>query len=449
MILRYVEASARIFDTAVFFDVENLLGGYDNDAIANVSISEIMYEIREAGGAAGDISAIAVNRAYANWSISRLSVLRREIVEEGIEPKQIFGFDRGEKKNAADIELVIEAIDLAYTRPALRTFVIVSGDGGFASLVKKLHELGKTVVVCAYPDRISPALRAVCDVYIDLAAGTAAGVTSTDRASIPGTKITDPRLRAAVDDLAPLRPDAAPMAATKRAYEVIARLASQPSLAQELSDRGLTLALVGQALAQQLPAGAPNYGFRTLKVLLQQALVATEFALAENPDDQPPHPRVVHRSTVPPGLEVLPDPDIRVVYKAVLERDLPRLFVPEPAQLASVANELVSDPPHDVSLAQMIERVSERIEGMLSTEHVKFMLGAFVAAGVFDRTPAHERLINQTLTLKDSLRTPQDLAEVLRRAVEAKLRRGFASIDEATLDAMFDLPAQTTRSEAT
>src|SRR6185436_11946517 len=85
-----------------------------------------------------------------------------------------FGFDRGEKKNAADIELVIDAIDLAYTRPALTTFVIVSGDGGFSSLVKKLHELGKSALVCAYPDRISPALRAVCDVYVDLATSTAA-----------------------------------------------------------------------------------------------------------------------------------------------------------------------------------------------------------------------------------------------------------------------------------
>ena len=137
------------FNTAVFFDIENVLGGYDNDAIATVSISQIMDVIRQEGSDAGLVSSIAVNRAYANWSITRLSVLRREIVEQGIEPKQIFGFDRGEKKNAADIELVIEAIDLAYTRPALTTFVVVSGDGGFSSLVKKLHELGKSVLVCA------------------------------------------------------------------------------------------------------------------------------------------------------------------------------------------------------------------------------------------------------------------------------------------------------------
>ena len=176
-----VTTAAPTFNTAVFFDIENVLGGYDNDAIATVSISQIMDVIREEGGNAGLISSVAVNRAYANWSIARLSVLRREIVEQGIEPKQVFGFDRSEKKNAADIELVIDAIDLAYTRSALTTFVIISGDGGFSSLVKKLHELGKSVVVCAYPDRISPALRAVCDVYVDLAASTAESSDRTRR----------------------------------------------------------------------------------------------------------------------------------------------------------------------------------------------------------------------------------------------------------------------------
>jgi hypothetical protein len=65
------------FNTAVLFDIENVLGGYDNDAIATVSISQIMEVIRAEGDSVGLISSIAVNRAYANWSIARLSVLRR------------------------------------------------------------------------------------------------------------------------------------------------------------------------------------------------------------------------------------------------------------------------------------------------------------------------------------------------------------------------------------
>jgi hypothetical protein len=255
-----VTTTTPTFNTAVFVDIENVLGGYDNDALATVSISEIMDVIREEGGNAGLISSIAVNRAYANWSIARLSVLRREIVEQGIEPKQIFGFDRGEKKNAAD------------------------------------------------------------------------------------------------------------------------------------------------------------------------------------PEQEPRHPRVVLRNAVPQGLTMLPDRDARVLYKTVLERDLPRLFIPEPEQLHQLVGVLIADPPTDEPLAEMIERVGERLQGLLDTEHVKFSLGAFVGAEAFDRSPPNERLINQTLTLKSSMRSEDTLLAALRRAVETKLIRVLGSVDARTVDSMFARP---------
>ena len=88
-----------------------------------------------------------------------MGTLRREMTENGIEPRQIFAFDAAGKKNAADIELVIDALDLAYTRPGITTFVVVTRDGGFSSLGRKLHELGKAVVVCAdssAPRRCAP-----------------------------------------------------------------------------------------------------------------------------------------------------------------------------------------------------------------------------------------------------------------------------------------------------
>lgn len=425
------------FNTAIFLDIENILGGYDNDAIATVSISQIMEVIREAGARAGLISSIAVNRAYANWSIARLSVLRREIVEQGIEPKQVFGFDRGEKKNAADIELVIDAIDLAYTRPALTTFVIVSGDGGFSSLVKKLHELGKSVVVCAYSDRISAALRAVCDVYIELSATADPRERGAGDADGRPSTISDSRLRDAVEGLEPLRDGADIAAVRERALEVVRRVAAPGPLASQLRDSGLTLALVGQALAQQLPMGGGRFGFGTPKALLQYALAASEFALAEDPEQQPPHPRVVLRDAVPDGLTMLPDRDERVLYKTVLERDPPRLFVPEPERLNELVGALVAEPPANESLAELIERMSERLNGALSTEHVKFTLGALVAASAFDRSPPNERLINQTLTLRVSMRDETALIAALRRAVETKLHRVLGAVDEATLDLMF------------
>jgi hypothetical protein len=78
----------------------------------------------------------------------------------------MFGFGRGPDKNASDIQLAIDAIDIVFTRPVVEKFVIVSGDGGFASLAKKLHEYGKMVVGCAYAKTTNKVFESVCDDFI-------------------------------------------------------------------------------------------------------------------------------------------------------------------------------------------------------------------------------------------------------------------------------------------
>jgi len=100
--------------------------------VANLSLAEILETVRQTGR----IDPIAVQRAYANGSDPRLAIMRGEINELGIAPVQVFGFSTEPKKNAADIQLAIEAVVWVHVRPALEVFVIVSGDGGFASLGK-------------------------------------------------------------------------------------------------------------------------------------------------------------------------------------------------------------------------------------------------------------------------------------------------------------------------
>ena len=157
------------FDTVVLFDVENLLGhpkGW-KEAATELSFGDILAQLRlDESGLTGRF---AVSRAYANWSLPELSTLRREMTEYGVEPRQIFAFDAAGKKNAADIELVIDALDLAYSRPGVSTFVLVTRDGGFSSLGRKLHELGKAVVICA-DGQCSKSLRAVADAFVELPA---------------------------------------------------------------------------------------------------------------------------------------------------------------------------------------------------------------------------------------------------------------------------------------
>ena len=122
------------FDTVVLFDVENLLGcapAVEAAAASCRSATSWPSCQRRPSRAVGPF---AVSRAYGNWGRSFMSTLRREMTENGIEPRQIFGFDRPAKKNAADIELVIDAMDLAYLRPdSSPTFVLVTRDGGFSA----------------------------------------------------------------------------------------------------------------------------------------------------------------------------------------------------------------------------------------------------------------------------------------------------------------------------
>jgi hypothetical protein len=157
-------------NAAIFYDLENVLGGYGDGLgrrVAGLSLDDIERQISQ-GRYQGSIGSYAVKRAYADWSTPNLKVLRKALVEQGIEPRQVFGFGDGGKTNAADIELVIDVLELAYTRPEVSLFVIVSGDGGFGSVVRKLHEFGKTVVVAGYPERSGRALRAVCDEFVEL-----------------------------------------------------------------------------------------------------------------------------------------------------------------------------------------------------------------------------------------------------------------------------------------
>ncbi|MEH1935330.1 MAG: NYN domain-containing protein [Nostoc sp.] len=151
------------FNTAIFYDIENLTMGRNNPNL-NFSLKEIQTNLEKTTL----VNKIAIQCAYADWSDSRLRLLKNEIQELGIEAIQIF--DYSHKRNAADMQLAIDVMELAQSRPTLQVFVIVSGDGAFAALAKKLHEYGKTVIGCAYEGQINRILKSVCDRFIPIPA---------------------------------------------------------------------------------------------------------------------------------------------------------------------------------------------------------------------------------------------------------------------------------------
>ncbi|MGL4422041.1 MAG: NYN domain-containing protein, partial [Gemmataceae bacterium] len=140
---------------AVFIDFENLAMGF-NGRRDRFNVERILERLVEKGK-------IVVKRAYCDWS--RFGHYTGPLHESAIElieiPKRATS-----GKNSADIRLVVDAMDLAYSKDHIDTFVIVSGDSDFSPLVSKLKELGKHVIGLGLVEATSNLLRDNCDEFI-------------------------------------------------------------------------------------------------------------------------------------------------------------------------------------------------------------------------------------------------------------------------------------------
>ncbi|MBP3955701.1 NYN domain-containing protein [Gemmata sp. G18] len=140
---------------AVFIDFENMGLGFNNRR-DRFEITKVLERLVEKGK-------IVCKKAYADWS--RFGMYTGGLHEAAIELIEIPR--RGMSgKNSADIRLVVDAIDLAYSKDHIDTFVIVSGDSDFSPLVSKLKELGKHVIGLGLSDATSDLLRDNCDEFI-------------------------------------------------------------------------------------------------------------------------------------------------------------------------------------------------------------------------------------------------------------------------------------------
>ncbi|MGB3650775.1 MAG: NYN domain-containing protein [Rivularia sp. (in: cyanobacteria)] len=160
------------FNTVILYDIENLTQGNSNPQF-KFSLEDITERIKRYNL----VNKIAAQYAYADWSNNKLKVIKPNIQQLGIEPIQIFGFSN--HKNAADIQLVIDAVELIHSKPSLEVFAIVSGDGGFSCLAKKLHEYGKIVIGCGYDNQTNDIFAAVCDYFIRLPASVQQNLDET------------------------------------------------------------------------------------------------------------------------------------------------------------------------------------------------------------------------------------------------------------------------------
>lgn len=141
---------------ALFCDFENIALGVRDANFARFEIKEVLERLLVKGN-------IVVKKAYCDWE--RYKDFKRDMHEASFELIEI-PHVRQSGKNSADIRMVVDALDLCYTKEHVDTFVIISGDSDFSPLVSKLRENNKEVIGVGVKNSTSDLLIANCDEFI-------------------------------------------------------------------------------------------------------------------------------------------------------------------------------------------------------------------------------------------------------------------------------------------
>lgn len=141
---------------ALFCDFENVALGVRDAKYAKFDIGRVLERLLLKGS-------IVVKKAYCDWD--RYKDFKGPMHEASFELIEI-PHVRMSGKNSADIRLVVDALDLCYTKAHVDTFVIISGDSDFSPLVSKLRENNKTVIGVGVKSSTSDLLIANCDEFI-------------------------------------------------------------------------------------------------------------------------------------------------------------------------------------------------------------------------------------------------------------------------------------------
>jgi uncharacterized protein (TIGR00288 family) len=149
-------AKPKTQNMAVFCDFENVALGVEDAKYAAFDIQKVLERLLLKGN-------IVVKKAYCDWDrYKRFKSAMHEAAFELIEIPHV----RQSGKNSADIRMVVDALDLCYTKSHVDTFVIVSGDSDFSPLVSKLRENNKIVIGVGVKKSTSDLLIANCDEFI-------------------------------------------------------------------------------------------------------------------------------------------------------------------------------------------------------------------------------------------------------------------------------------------
>jgi uncharacterized protein (TIGR00288 family) len=236
---------------ALFCDFENIALGARDAKYAPFDMQKVLERLLLKGS-------IVVKKAYCDWE--RYKDFKKAMHEAAFELIEI-PHVRQSGKNSADIRMVVDALDLCYTKSHVDTFVVISGDSDFSPLVSKLRENNKVVIGVGVKGSSSDLLIANCDEFIyydDL---------------VRETKKTGRGRRATPAAPAPKTAEAGDKKGDKKQEALDLVMETVEALSRERgADEKVWGSMVKQALKRRKPGFNETYhGFRTFGQLLEEA----------------------------------------------------------------------------------------------------------------------------------------------------------------------------------
>lgn len=233
---------------AVFCDYENVALGARESKHGVLDIDLVLKRLLDKGQ-------IVLRKAYCDWG--RYEQAKRPMHEAAFELIEI-PHARYAGKNSADIRMVVDALDLCYTKPHVDMFALVTGDSDFSPLVSKLRENGKTVIGVGVKASSSDLLVDNCDefIYYDDLVRHKKQKSKKNPPGAPRHGTTDGGTKETRGD-------------KQEAFELLLEVVE--SLFQERDDQ-LWGSMVKQTLKRKRPTFAEShYGYRTFSQLLEDA----------------------------------------------------------------------------------------------------------------------------------------------------------------------------------
>jgi uncharacterized protein (TIGR00288 family) len=248
---------------ALFCDFENIALGVQDAKYEKFDISKVLERLLLKGS-------IVVKKAYCDWE--RYKGFKKAMHEAAFELIEI-PHVRQSGKNSADIRMVVDALDLCYTKSHVKTFVLITGDSDFSPLVSKLRENDKVVIGVGVKNSTSDLLMANCDefIYYDDLVREKPKKSSRRKAAPKG------------DESGKSETPAQPKTEEDRRQEAIDLVLEtiEALFAERGAEEKIWGSMVKQALKRRKPGFSESYyGFRTFSKLLEEAesrkLIETE-----------------------------------------------------------------------------------------------------------------------------------------------------------------------------